>query len=144
MCGTHHPVGTPACTTCRASGVTQLRLMFECPTCGRLGLNPTCEACLPPVAAFVPYEVVEEDLIVAEEIQEEPLSLDDAADSDDDLKFDFDEDEEDEKVVIDLSDDEIEEDEDDSFTEFDDDFDDHSDFDELDDLDEEFGGQDGH
>lgn len=55
VCGTNHPVGTPACATCRATGVQNLRLMFECPSCFRLGLNPTCDACRPP-----PYEVVEE------------------------------------------------------------------------------------
>ena len=34
MCGTCHPVGTVVCSACRATGVAQLRLMFECPTCG--------------------------------------------------------------------------------------------------------------
>ena len=71
MCGTVHAVGTLACSTCRASGVTQLRLMFECPTCAGLGLNPTCGTC-PPV---VPLEL-DDELIVAEEVTDEPISLD--------------------------------------------------------------------
>ncbi len=103
MCGTHHPVGTLVCSTCRASGVTQLRLMFECPACGHLGINPVCQACLPVVP---PYEVVEPaetegDLIVAEEVVDGSLTPDD-----DDFTLELDEDdgeEEDEKVVVDLS-----------------------------------------
>lgn len=125
MCGTHHPVGTDICSTCRATGVTQLRLMFECVTCGRLGLNPTCETC-PPVAAL---SLDDDELIVAEEIPNEPLTLDDDAEySDIDLVIDFDDEEEGEKSVFDLSDDLDDKDEDedeDPLTEFmDDDFDD--------------------
>ena len=77
MCGTHHPVGTTVCSTCRASGVTQLRLMFECPKCARLGISPTCDQC-PHV---VPLEL-DGDLIVAEEVADESVAVDD-------LKFDF-------------------------------------------------------
>ena len=108
MCGTHHPVGTPACSTCRASGVTQLRLMFECPACGSLGLNPTCDVC-PPV---VPLSL-DDDLIVAEEVPDESFTLDPpiAEDIEEiDLRLDFDDDEavftlddadEDEAVIVD-------------------------------------------
>ncbi|MCI0701390.1 MAG: hypothetical protein L0241_09950, partial [Planctomycetia bacterium] len=49
MCGTHHPVGTVVCSTCHAEGVNQLRLMFECQQCGRLGLAPQCVSCPPAV-----------------------------------------------------------------------------------------------
>lgn len=88
MCGTHHPVGTIVCSTCRASGVAQLRLMFECQTCGRLDLKPTCETCPPPEVALPPDPFtldLDDDLIVAEEVT-------DAAES-----------EEDEKLVVDES-----------------------------------------
>ena len=87
MCGTHHPVGTSVCATCRASGVTQLRLMFECPTCGQLGLSPVCATCPPPLE-------LDDDLILADEVMEEPLTLDtDLAEFDDEeLDLDFDED----------------------------------------------------
>jgi hypothetical protein len=74
MCGTHHAVGTLACSTCRASGVTQLRLMFECESCGRLDLSPVCAACPPPAQAAEPvYEL--EDLIEAEEVVDDPFAL---------------------------------------------------------------------
>ena len=76
MCGTHHPVGTAVCSTCRATGVTQLRLMFECPTCGRLGLNPACATC-PPAVAVVPLDL-DEELVVAEELPDDQLTLGDA------------------------------------------------------------------
>ena len=56
MCGTVHAVGTGVCSACRASGVPQLRLLFECPACGRLDITPDCEACRPQP---LPYEVVE-------------------------------------------------------------------------------------
>ncbi|QJW99488.1 hypothetical protein [Frigoriglobus tundricola] len=71
MCGTLHPVGSPSCSTCRASGVPQMRLMFECSACGALGLNPSCSAC--PVG--VPLDL-DDDLIVAEEVPDEPLRID--------------------------------------------------------------------
>src|SRR4051812_31075451 len=96
MCGTHHPVGTPACTTCRASGVAQMRLMFECQTCGNLGINPVCEAC-----PFIEPLELDDDLIIAEEVADEPIALEDL---DFDLDLDLDEDEvEDEALVVDLS-----------------------------------------
>jgi hypothetical protein len=57
MCGTQHPVGTPECTACRASGVMQMRLLFACPSCGGLGLDPRCGPCQP---APLPYEVVDD------------------------------------------------------------------------------------
>jgi len=50
-----------------------MRLMFECSACGALGLNPSCTAC--PVG--VPLEL-DDELIVAEEVPEEPLPLDPA------------------------------------------------------------------
>lgn len=67
MCGTHHPVGTAVCCACRATGVAQLRLMFECPTCQHLGLNPFCEACL-PVALLD-----EDEMALANEVTESEL-----------------------------------------------------------------------
>ena len=82
MCGTSHPVGTIACSACRASGVGQLRLMFECPTCGRLDLSPVCEFCPRPATAFA-YEV--DELIIAEEIVEEPFAVDVGATSDSEI-----------------------------------------------------------
>jgi hypothetical protein len=45
VCGTIWTVGTAVCGTCRASGIQNLRLLFECLTCFRLGLNPSCESC---------------------------------------------------------------------------------------------------
>jgi recombinational DNA repair protein RecR len=99
MCGTHHPVGTRTCSTCRASGVTQLRLMFECPSCGRLDLAPVCEVC--PAAS-----ASDEDLILAEEVTDEPLSLGDT----DGVRLPYEvvEDEADEMAVVDLTEDEYE------------------------------------
>ena len=77
MCGTLHPVGAAVCSTCRASGVTQLRLMFECPACGGLGITPACGQC-PPV---VPLDL-DDDLIVAEEVADESPAADDTFDFD--------------------------------------------------------------
>ena len=113
MCGTHHPVGTPTWPTCRASGVSQMRLMFECSTCGHLGINPVCEAC-----PFIEPLELDDDLIIAEEIIDEPISLDPAGEEEEfedfDLDLDFDEDEaEDEVVIMDLSEENLDEDEED-------------------------------
>jgi hypothetical protein len=115
MCGTHHPVGTPVCSTCRASGVTQLRLMFECESCGRLGLNPFCETCPPPAQLSEPiYEL--EDLIVAEEIVDDPFALDlDAIDALEALPLDIDDEDgegEDDIFVVDASGEAVEDDSD--------------------------------
>lgn len=74
MCGTHQPVGTPACQTCRASGVGQLRLMFECPTCGLLDISPICGAC-PPLPELPDVGFDMDGLIVAEEVPEFPFAL---------------------------------------------------------------------
>jgi hypothetical protein len=89
--------------------------MFECQKCGQLGLNPYCETCprsqAPPIAD--PSEVLEldDELIVAEEVIEEPLTLDDDfLDFDSDLELDFDEleidlgEQEGEKTILSLSD----------------------------------------
>jgi hypothetical protein len=111
MCGTHHAVGTPACTTCRASGVTQMRLMFECPTCGHLGINPVCEAC--PI--IEPLEL-DDDLIVAEEVTDDSTG-EDFEDFDLDLEDEF---EEDEALVVDLSEENFDDEEDESDSELDD------------------------
>jgi hypothetical protein len=92
MCGTHHAVGTAACSTCNASGVSQLRLMFECEACGALGLDPTCAPC------------ADRDLILAEEVP--PYVV-----VDDEIELTFDDDE-----LFDLSDDDFLDDE---ATEFD-------------------------
>src|SRR5262245_3316578 len=111
MCGTLHPVGMLVCSTCRAEGVAQLRLMFECQRCGALGLAPQCGTCPrldPPSPAFevVPnplpdaqYHVgsldLDDELIIAEEIVPET-----------DPKFDFDD-------IDDAEDERIEDDDDD-------------------------------
>lgn len=57
VCGTNHAVGTTVCATCRAAGLQNLRLLFECPRCYGVGLSPRCEACHPSPPP-VPYEVV--------------------------------------------------------------------------------------
>ena len=75
MCGTHHPVGTVVCSACRATGVAQLRLMFECQTCGRLDLSPLCECC-PRPASESELVLDLDDLIVAEVVTDEPTALD--------------------------------------------------------------------
>lgn len=54
VCGTNHTVGTTACTTCRATGLEHLRLLFECPKCFKLGLTPHCQACIPQSFEVVP------------------------------------------------------------------------------------------
>ena len=61
VCGTSHPVGSSICSTCRATGLTDLRLLFECPKCFRLGLLPACSSCSPapdPAAAEEPTPVL--------------------------------------------------------------------------------------
>jgi hypothetical protein len=89
MCGTVNPVGAPACSSCRAAGIPQMRLMFECPACHGLGLTPACVVC--------PHPGADDDLAFAEEVVEEPLSLDlDAGfDAEVDVESAGDEDEED-------------------------------------------------
>jgi hypothetical protein len=82
MCGTHHPVGTPVCATCLASGVPQLRLMFECPSCAGLGLNPWCLEC--PAG---------DGLIIAEEVGDEESSAQAPLPHDEEFVIEFDEDE---------------------------------------------------
>lgn len=57
VCGTNHVVGTTTCTTCRATGLQDLRLLFECPGCFAVGLMPRCQAC-DPSPPPPPYEVV--------------------------------------------------------------------------------------
>ena len=144
MCGTVQLVGAESCSSCGAAGVAQLRLMFECPTCGRLGLNPACAACAAP-AGYVVVEP-EEELIVAEEVIDESFSLDEIEIPADDVELVFDlddEDDADEKLIVDASEDRIEELEED-LTEFDedelDDFED--DLDDLDELDDDLDDED--
>jgi hypothetical protein len=93
ICGTVNAVGAPACSTCRATGVPQLRLMFECLRCHAIGLAPACAACPAPG---------EEDLVFAEEVAEEPRSLD--LDASFDAKMEFDTEDEDEDFDLDLDD----------------------------------------
>jgi hypothetical protein len=50
--------------------------MFECPACRRLDLNPACDAC-PATGPRAVAPVAGEELILAEEVTDEPLSLDD-------------------------------------------------------------------
>jgi hypothetical protein len=139
-CGIHHPVGTPVCSTCRASGVTQLRLMFECQTCRNLGITLVCAVCAAPNDTTA-TQIPEEDLIIAEEVTDEPFELVE----EDDFSLDYveDEDEADESVIVDLSDEEDEEendedeeeDEGDSDLDLDDDLDSDLEEDDLDDSD---------
>jgi hypothetical protein len=106
MCGTHHAVGTPVCSTCRASGVAQLRLMFECQSCGRLDLNPVCPTCPRPAQAVEPVYELDDDLIVAEEVADDPFALElDAIDAIGELALDIDEEGEADIFVVDESDD---------------------------------------
>jgi hypothetical protein len=58
VCGTNHAVGASACMTCHAAGLVNLRLMFECESCFRLGLSPTCGACSVASDPRLPYEVM--------------------------------------------------------------------------------------
>jgi rubredoxin len=53
VCGTIHSVGTTMCSTCRATGMQDLRLLFECPDCFSVGLLPRCEACHPASVPIV-------------------------------------------------------------------------------------------
>ncbi len=104
MCGTHHPVGTVVCSTCHAEGVNQLRLMFECQQCGRLGLAPQCVSCPPAVPPTRAFEVIptplpggdeqlesldlDDDLIIAEEVEPSyDLDGSDVEDKEEDVKF---------------------------------------------------------
>jgi hypothetical protein len=106
MCGTHHAVGTPVCSTCRASGVTQLRLMFECQSCGRLDLSPVCASCPHPGQAVEPVYELDDDLIVAEEVADDPFALElDAIDAVGELALDIDEEGEADIFVVDESED---------------------------------------
>lgn len=76
MCGTHHAVGTPACPACGATGVTQLRLMFECLGCGRLDIRPECDAC--PLAPFAdPLDAFydTDGLVIAEEVADDEFAI---------------------------------------------------------------------
>jgi hypothetical protein len=92
VCGTIHTVGTAICGTCRASGIQNLRLLFECQRCFRLGLDPACDVCShllsldeeKPItdlgrgmiaAQMEPHEPSEEILeaILDEELTEEPM-----------------------------------------------------------------------
>jgi hypothetical protein len=101
MCGTHHPVGTVACSTCRATGVAQLRLMFECQSCGRLDLSPTCDTCPRPANTHAIVFDLADDLIIAEEVSDDALG---ATDESDDFPLEIDiEYDEVEKLVVDLS-----------------------------------------
>ena len=59
-CGTVGSVGATTCGTCHATGYENLRLLFECPHCFRLGLVPKCEDCAKLLSLDPPYEVVPE------------------------------------------------------------------------------------
>lgn len=136
MCGTHHPVGTIVCSTCRASGLAQLRLMFECQTCGRLDLAPMCVTCPPPAVSLD----LDDGLIEAEVI-DEPLALDveDGVEEDEKLVVDLSEDEEELEVLVEESDPDLSELDSEFDLDLDDVFDSDSEteFDELDDDEDE-------
>jgi hypothetical protein len=90
-CGTHQPVGTSICVTCKATGLQNLRLMFECPRCFGLGIAPECAACNPPP---LPYEVVEdpEEFIPVVEAEVAPLATEPTAElAPDDFELSLDE-----------------------------------------------------
>lgn len=71
VCGTSHHVGTDVCATCRATGLENLRLLFECGKCYRTGLKPECERCEPPLSCEV-VEDADESLPVVEVMPDEP------------------------------------------------------------------------
>lgn len=90
LCGTVQPVGAAVCSACRADGVENLRLMFECQHCFRLGLNPACDLC----SSFLsldddPMPESEADAILAEEVLEGDLMDEELDDLEDDLGADF-------------------------------------------------------
>jgi hypothetical protein len=62
VCGTVNPVGLTACGACRATGLENLRLLFECLHCFRVGLMPKCEACSRLLPLDPAYEVVQDPL----------------------------------------------------------------------------------
>lgn len=57
VCGTNHGVGAEVCGTCRAAGLANLRLLFECTRCFTVGLRPSCIVCNPP-PVVPPFEVI--------------------------------------------------------------------------------------
>lgn len=93
ICGTVQHVGAATCETCRATGLQNLRLMFECTECFRLGLSPSCGVCNPtavpavvvaplplappPTPAVPPVEVITKPEVL-EELWgvEEPVTAD--------------------------------------------------------------------
>jgi hypothetical protein len=104
LCGTVQPVGSAICGTCRASGVENLRLMFECQHCFRLGLNPSCDLCShflsldddgSDATARIRAAATDlddsdlDDEILAEEVLEAELLDEDLDDLDSDLDTDF-------------------------------------------------------
>jgi hypothetical protein len=58
LCGTANAVGSTECGTCRAAGFENLRLLFECQHCFRVGLVPSCEECSKLLPLDPAYEVV--------------------------------------------------------------------------------------
>jgi hypothetical protein len=66
VCGTVNPVGLAECGTCLATGLENLRLLFECPRCFRLDLRPSCEACSKLLSLDEPYEVAPDPVDPAE------------------------------------------------------------------------------
>jgi ribonuclease E len=79
--------------------------MFECQSCGRLDLNPVCDTCPPPAQAVEPAYELDDDLIVAEEVADDPFALELDAIDVGELALDIDEEEEADIFVVDESDD---------------------------------------
>jgi hypothetical protein len=87
VCGTIHTVGTAVCGTCRASGIRDLRLLFECQICFRLGLGPSCDVCSPVIPSaeweddgiLPPLEATLEERPPREEILEAVLEKESGA-----------------------------------------------------------------
>lgn len=80
VCGTIMTVGTAICGTCHSTGFQNLRLLFECQSCFRLGLAPACGICSkllsldPDDAAPGPAEITPEEVILpATVLEEEPI-----------------------------------------------------------------------
>ena len=58
VCGTINAVGLTECGTCRATGFENLRLIFECLHCFRVGLTPACDKCSKLLSLDPAYEIV--------------------------------------------------------------------------------------